>query len=235
MESKICSKCKIEKSTNDFHKDKTHKDGYRSICKLCVKEYQKSRYVKVIKNNSPKISIKEYNKEYYLKHKDKIKSRTKKYYKDNKEKIKLTKIKYRPKKRILDKIYRENNKEQRNLKERERRINDLLYRLTTNIRKLILKSFKDKKYSKQSKTYEILGCTYKEFKNHIESQWESWMNWDNYSLYNGEKDYGWEMDHIIPLSSAKTEKDVIRLNHYSNFQPLCCFTNRYIKKDNLIY
>jgi len=234
MKNKICCKCKLDKEYSMYHKDKTHKDGYRSICKSCVKIYADSRYVKVIKKDSPKINIKEYRKQYYLDNKDKLKLKSREYYKNNKESVKLTKIKYKPKKRIQDKIYRENNKTKQNEKERERRINDPLYRLTTNTRKLILKSFKDKKYSKQSKTYQILGCSYDEFKTHIESQWESWMSWDNYGLYNGELNFGWEMDHIIPLSSAITEAEVIELNHYSNFQPLCGYTNRYIKKD-LIY
>lgn len=35
------------------------------------------------------------------------------------------------------------------------------------------------------------------------------------------ENYGkWHLDHIIPLSTAKTEKEVIILNHYTNFQPL---------------
>jgi hypothetical protein len=59
------------------------------------------------------------------------------------------------------------------------------------------------------------------------------MNWDNYGLYNGNFNYGWDLDHIIPLASATCEVDVIRLNHHTNFQPLCSNTNRNIKKDNL--
>jgi hypothetical protein len=34
---KICSSCKIEKSTNNFHKQIGTKDGYRVICKECRK------------------------------------------------------------------------------------------------------------------------------------------------------------------------------------------------------
>lgn len=52
---------------------------------------------------------------------------------------------------------------------------------------------------------------------------------------NGELDYGWGMDHIIPISYAKTEEDVIKLNHYTNLQPLCSFVNRVIKRDKIIY
>ena len=60
------------------------------------------------------------------------------------------------------------------------------------------------------------------------------MTWDNYGLYNGELNCGWDIDHIIPLSSVNTEDDIIKLNHYTNLQPLCSYTNRVIKKDNII-
>jgi len=43
----------------------------------------------------------------------------------------------------------------------------------------------------------------------------------------------WDLDHKIPISSAKTEEDVLKLNHYTNFQPLCSYTNRYIKINNI--
>ena len=31
-----------------------------------------------------------------------------------------------------------------------------------------------------------------------------WMTWENKGLYSGELNYGWDIDHIIPLSTAKT-------------------------------
>ena len=40
------------------------------------------------------------------------------------------------------------------------------------------------------------------------------MTWENYGLR------GWHLDHIIPLSTAKTKEEVIALSHYTNFQPL---------------
>ena len=36
----------------------------------------------------------------------------------------------------------------------------------------------------------------------------------------------WEIDHIIPLKTAKTKNDIIRLNHYTNLQPLWMEENR---------
>ncbi len=40
------------------------------------------------------------------------------------------------------------------------------------------------------------------------------MTWKNKEFY------GWHIDHIVPLSSAKTEEDVYKLCHYTNLQPL---------------
>jgi hypothetical protein len=60
------------------------------------------------------------------------------------------------------------------------------------------------------------------------------MNWDNKGLYNGTSNYGWDLDHRIPLSSAVTEEEIIKLNHHTNIQPLCSHYNRDIKKDQII-
>lgn len=60
------------------------------------------------------------------------------------------------------------------------------------------------------------------------------MNWENYGLYNGDLFFGWDIDHIIPVSSANSEEEIIKLNHYTNLQPLCSKINRDIKKDKLI-
>ena len=86
-----------------------------------------------------------------------------------------------------------------------------------------------------NKTIEILGCSYEDFRIYIESKFECWMTWENHGIYNGELNYGWDIDHIIPLSSVETEEDIIRLNHYTNLQPLCSYTNRYIKRNRLDY
>jgi hypothetical protein len=40
------------------------------------------------------------------------------------------------------------------------------------------------------------------------------MSWDNYGYY------GWHIDHIIPLSSAKTKEEIYKLCHFKNLQPL---------------
>ena len=101
-----------------------------------------------------------------------------------------------------------------------------LFKLKSSIRRTIKNSIKRKNIQKKSKTIEILGCSIKEFKEYLESKFESWMNWENYGIYNGELNYGWDVDHIIPLSSAKSEDELLKLFHYTNLQPLCSKINR---------
>jgi hypothetical protein len=48
----------------------------------------------------------------------------------------------------------------------------------------------------------------------MEKQFKNEMTWENYGFY------GWHIDHIIPLSSAKNEEELYKLCHYTNLQPL---------------
>lgn len=221
---KSCSKCKIEKEFTSFHKSSKNKIGYRSQCISCENEYKeanKDKLKEYFKNRVYDPSIK---KEYYLLNKERIKDNYRKYYENNKE----SKLEYQ-------KEYQKNNKDKRNSYLIERRQNDPLFKLITNVRNLIYNSFYYNGYSKNSKTEELLGCSFEELKQHLESKFEPWMNWDNRGLYNGELNYGWDIDHVIPLSSVNEEIDIIKLNHYTNLQPLCSKVNRDIKKDNLEY
>jgi hypothetical protein len=219
---KSCSKCKIEKEFIHFHKCSKNKIGYRSQCISCGNEYKeanKDKLKEYFKNRVYDPSVK---KEYYLLNKERIKDNYRKYYENNKE----SKLEYQ-------KEYQKNNKDKRNSYLIERRQNDPLFKLITNVRNLIYNSFYYNGYSKNSKTEELLGCSFEELKEYLESKFEPWMNWDNRGLYNGELNYGWDIDHIIPLSSVNKEDDIIKLNHYINLQPLCSKVNRDIKKDNL--
>ncbi len=62
------------------------------------------------------------------------------------------------------------------------------------------------------------------------------MNWSNHGKYKSKMfNYGWDIDHKIPLSNAKSEEELLKLCHYTNLQPLCSYTNRVIKRDKLNY
>ena len=65
-----------------------------------------------------------------------------------------------------------------------------------------------------------------EFKIYLENKFTDKMCWENYGVV-------WDIDHIVPLSTAITEEDVLRLNHYTNLQPLDSYINRNVKKDRL--
>jgi len=131
-----------------------------------------------------------------------VKEKSKKYYLDNRQKI----IEYQ-------KNYR-----------KERLENDDLFKCSIKIRSNILTSIKRKGYSKKTKTYKILGCDYDFFKSYIEAQFKEGMTWENHGQ--------WHFDHIIPVSFAKSEEELIRLSHYSNFQPLWAEEN--LSKSNKI-
>lgn len=206
MENKKCTQCQIEKEISDFSfRNSTQR--YQSECKACENERNRKYKIK----NKEKIDTK--NKEYRKQNKELIKKRDKNYRLKNKDKIKE-----------LNKIYRIKNKTNRNLKSKLRKQKDPLFKLRDNIGKLILKTFKQKSCKKSNKTTDILGCSIPEFKIYIEKQFESWMNWGNHGRYNPNKQT-WQLDHIIPISLATTKESIMRLNHYTNFQPMEAMKN----------
>jgi hypothetical protein len=100
-----------------------------------------------------------------------------------------------------------------------KRDTDVLFALKGRISAGIRTAFNKKSYSKNSRTHTILGCSYEFFLNHITSQFTEGMTVDKLGSEI-------HLDHILPISSATTEDEIIRLNHWSNFQPLWA-------KDNL--
>lgn len=188
--------------------------------------------------------ILKYNKEYRLKHKNYFKVKNSEFHIVNKENISERKRQYylmnKEKISKQKKEYYCLNKEILN-KQSVKRVNarksqDVLFKLKSNVRGLINSTLRLSGFKKSSKTQVILGSTFNEFKNYLESKFEPWMNWSNYGNWNGqprEMNVAWDIDHIIPISTAKTEEDVLRLNHYTNFQPLCSYTNRYIKSGKI--
>jgi hypothetical protein len=73
--------------------------------------------------------------------------------------------------------------------------------------------------------YTDLGCNYKKIRNHIEKQFQPGMSWQSHG--------GWHIDHIIPLSKAKTESELYKLLKWKNIQPLWAEANLR-KKDGVI-
>jgi hypothetical protein len=65
---------------------------------------------------------------------------------------------------------------------------------------------------KNQRTTDVLGCSIDAFRAYLETRFRPGMSWNNY----GE----WQIDHITPIASAKTESEMLRLSHFSNLQPL---------------
>lgn len=223
---KVCSKCKLEKELSEFYPIKSKPNTYRCYCKKCCNIKSKEYKIK----NSEKISIK--SKEHRLKNIEKYKEydkiRGKKRRIADAEKIKEYKKRYYLKNKYQIKEYQIKNKctikENRNKNKKKRKENEPLYKLRINISNLIYISIKGKGYTKKSRTFDILGCTFEEFKVHIENQFTEGMTWSNMGK--------WHLDHIYPVSLAKDEEELIKLNHYTNFQPLWAIDN--IRKSNKI-
>jgi hypothetical protein len=70
---------------------------------------------------------------------------------------------------------------------------------------------------KKSPTFEQLGYTVEEFVRHIERQFLPGMGWHNMSE--------WQIDHIVPVAEAATERDVIALNQLPNLRPMWATEN----------
>lgn len=172
----------------------------------------------------------ECNKRTYQKNKEKILSNAKVYRENNKEKEReRAKIYYQTNKHKRKK-YRETNKEHYNKWYRDKTKNDPIFKIKKNLSRRMRDFLKGK--TKSQTTLSIIGLSYEGLKEHIEGLWEPWMSWDNYGLYKKDTfNYGWDIDHIIPTSTAITEEDVYKLNHYTNLKPLCSKVNRDIKKD----
>ncbi len=204
--TKECIECKLVKDNDLFVKN-------RNLCKLCMKEYKSSYHSK------NKELISENKKEKYKINKEDILIKRKESYNSNREK----KLEYQKK-------YASINKEKISIYKREyqkeRRKNDPVFKLKYVVGRLIRNSLKCKGLSKNKKSIDILGCDIKFFKEYLEFKFTDDMSWSNYGVI-------WDVDHIIPLATAINEDDVIRLNHYTNLQPLDSYVNRFIKRDKL--
>lgn len=234
---KLCNKCSVVKEISLFSKRKISKDGYRNDCKECSGKYKKKwNEVNYLEN---KLDINQRSLTWAKNNPEKVKNNSKKHRdKSDKEKTKEFMKEYRKvnkeKLSIKRKIYLENNPDMKSKFYSNRYKNmSNLQRLKNLMRTSLNKEFRRGGYIKDSKSNIIIGCSYEYLLSYIESKFESWMNWGNHGKYNGELNYGWDIDHIIPLSSVNTENDIFNLCHYSNLQPLCSKVNRDIKRDRL--
>ena len=240
---KICKICKIEKESIEFSKRKN--DTYRNECKECKRKYaieyrkgnkdnkfkiNKSKIVKICNTCDTEKPISEFpkNKRICFICRSEY---DRKYYNENRE-IKLKKlnefyIKNRENIKIKNSNYSKNNRDiinKRNKRYIKNRRKDPIIKLKERISNGIRRSLKLKNIPKKFKSQSILGCDFISFKNYIESKFLTNMSWENMDK--------WHIDHIVPISVAINEEEVILLNNYENLQPMWSSDN--IRKNNFI-
>jgi len=222
-------------NSKDYHKDyyeknkekinKQNKENYH-LHKEQNKEKRKKYSIDNSESNKEKCkkwnadaNNKEKVKQWRIENKEKLKNTKKEWRLKNKEKIKEDYNKWRlENKEKINENYKEYIK--------NRKATDPVFKMQQNIRRLIGNSFKNKGYKKNTRTEKILGCLFKDFKIHIEKQFENWMTFENHGKYNGEYCFGWDIDHIIELKTINSMEDILKLNHYSNLRPLDSKINR---------
>ena len=193
------------------------------------KEYLKEYYIK------NKKKIQEYSKEYYLENKEHIIEHQKKYDAEHKEHSKEYKRELRktPEHKKKVKLYldtpevRLRNRKNNRIRSKFKYDNDPDYKLKRLLRGRLNHALDDS-HVKADNTLELLGCTVKELREHLESKFKPGMTWENHAMK------GWHVDHIIPCDSFdfSDPEQQKKCFHYTNLQPLWWDEN--IKKSNKI-
>lgn len=262
---KKCKGCEIVKPLEDFNRQKAGKYGRRSQCKACqkaegkrylaengeeVRRRQAERRARMANRDFSSLVLPdtlpcsscgenkpptEFHNNKFMKFgkvtecKSCVSIRDRKFREENPEKI------YQ-----WDKNWRENNREHINAWEREwrkqKRATDPIFRLRDCVRSSINSGLNRTEGSKLGqKTFDMLPYTPEELKEHIENQFEDWMNWDNWGLYD-ENRRTWQIDHIYPHS--KLPYDSLEHENFQkcwaleNLQPLETIAN--MRKSNKI-
>ena len=209
---KACIKCGIlyPKTNEYFYIDNKLKSGLSNLCIPCMKEKNKMFYLKFKEKRKKEV------RDYYYKNIVIIKEKNNK---KNREKYAKNKDKINERRRFLWSNRDTNRKikwnETRNSFRNNKYKNDLNFRLENKLRTrmyIILKLYNGKKHSK---FITILGCDIEYFKIWLESQFDNNMTWNNYGSY-------WHIDHILPCSAFElqnSEEQEICF-HYTNLRPL---------------
>jgi hypothetical protein len=234
-----CLQCHNEfsksKSNNLYCSKKCVNNAYRERkfpknivivkCLKCSEEFERKRsdhkYCSKICLNKHKYEL---NREEYLKYskqwRESNKERVKQWRIDNKDRLakwyEKNRDRQNERKRIAEKIRYNKKKDEIYAKRKHFIKTNPHAKIATACRKRVQAIFRRSGIKKSSKTIELLGCTAKEAKQHIESQFKDGMSWDNYGFY------GWHIDHIKPCAAfdLTDPEEQKKCFHYTNLQPL---------------
>lgn len=223
-ETCVCKICLTEKSNSLFGKNSGSSNGLKYLCKSCEnqRKIQKRKIHRELNPLETKVNTSLKTGMRFCSHCCQNKPITD-YWVSKSKGDGLY-----PTCKICCKVYRKTKlsdytKKYHNDYEKDKRKNNPIYKAMKNVSRRI-RQFIHK--GNNTTTMNILGIDLDGFKKHLEQQFKDGMSWDNYGLH------GWHIDHIIPISTALTEEDVILLNHYTNLQPLWWYEN--LSKGNKI-
>jgi hypothetical protein len=247
---KKCRRCNIDKNISEYHKHKSRKDGVSDICKDCAVIDNKIRRQRRL--SKPKSNVLE-KKCYRC---SQIKSADC-FWKaiDTNDGLrssciecekKLASVADRKlKKSISRKIYNKNNSKHNNeyakkYRKVKRKV-DSRFRLRLNVSNVIREVVRNRKLFNckidrlNKYIFDNLPYSANELKNHLESLWEPWMNWDNYGKSDKNRKT-WQIDHIIPQSKLPFEsfadENFQKCWALNNLRPLEAIAN--MKKGNRV-
>lgn len=206
---KQCSQCKEWKDESEYHKKCTSKDGLSTYCKVCAKVYDDAR----------KEQKAAYRKSYYEQNKDRIR-------KESRERMKSYYYNHKEERQKYNKIYQKQNRDKITKQRREKETIYPIIRLNHRMSAQLYNALKDVKAEQHWE--DLVGYTLQELKEHLESQFDENMSWDNIGEY-------WEVDHIIPqnLFIYNSNEDICFKICWSlnNLRPLEKSLNRSRPKD----
>jgi hypothetical protein len=193
----------------------------KRMCEICKKEFDISSFQSFVRKSGETYTLnkcKECNKiykhEYYLKNKEKYTENNKKYVEAHRNEINAYNRKYnldnKEKNKERDQEYKIKNKEriaENRKKSFKIKLNSSpVFRVRRNVSKLISSYLKRNGSRKNNKSIlDNLGYSIDTLKNHLENQFDSWMTWNNWGIYdlgkwndNDQSTWTWQIDHIIP-------------------------------------
>ena len=187
-----------------------------------------------------------------LENKDKVRAARNRYTKKYSEKVKKEAKKYREEhpeykkewykqhKVEAKEWWNNRSKEQKQAKaeynkvwKKDRYKNNNNYKIRCIISSAVRRSLKGIKKGDSIKN--ILGYTIEELKEHLEHQFENWMNWDNLGLTATKEKETWQIDHIIPVNTFNIkeigDEEFRKCWALSNLRPLDSYINNRRPKD----
>lgn len=210
-ELKICIKCNVEKSIEEFRIRNKKTGNRRTECKSCLIAYNTQHRLNNIESYTEKSRLyheknKERNNirciEYRKNNYEKVIQKEKDYYKNNKDQILERK-----------KLYYQNNKD------------DPQFKIKRNLRTRMWSVFNQN--VKTGSTIDDMGCSVEFLMDWFEFTFHNYklkgenINWENSGSV-------WDIDHVIPLSkfNMDNKEEFLISAHWTNLFPLPKTLNR---------